>query len=294
MKASGYGAWWNEYGDVPLSKCVERSRQLGPQGFVIVKWGYWNEFDAFVRAGTRVGVERYVYPHEARAEADHLAEGIQRGAEFAVINAEAEWENAAGGTAIAALVTRLQKQCPGVEMYASVDTRGNRFDMAFQRELATCVTGWMPEIYPEAFQQSVSAAFNASLAAKDFQGKAVLPTIQTYAGVGPQMVADQIAETKHRSFMGCQAYTIAHATDDEWAAFIAGIPDRADDTQEDDCTMSVPWVRDDNTKKSYYIVGGKKRHVADAAQEAALLKAGYISRPEVMMTSAELATIPDA
>ena len=63
---------------------------------------------------------------------------------------------------------------------------------------------------------------------------------------------------------------------------------------EDDCLMPVPWVRDDETKKSYFIVGGKKRYVDGPEQEAALLKAGYIQTPEVMMTTAELATIPDA
>lgn len=63
---------------------------------------------------------------------------------------------------------------------------------------------------------------------------------------------------------------------------------------EEDGQMPVPWVRDTRTFKSYYIVGGRKRHVRDAAQEAALLKAGYIKRPEITMTTTELAAIEDA
>jgi hypothetical protein len=48
----------------------------------------------------------------------------------------------------------------------------------------------------------------------------VLPTIQTYGGVGPTAVGEQIAEVRRRGLPGCQAYTIAHATDAEWAVLV--------------------------------------------------------------------------
>jgi hypothetical protein len=58
--------------------------------------------------------------------------------------------------------------------------------------------------------------------------------------------------------------------------------------------MPVPWVRDEKNGRSYIIVGGRKRHVESIEQEKAFLDAGYIVRPEKMLSSAELATIPDA
>lgn len=65
-------------------------------------------------------------------------------------------------------------------------------------------------------------------------------------------------------------------------------------TTEEDIDMPAPWVRNTNTGQSFYIVGGRLRPVKDRAHEAALLKAEYIARPEVMMTPAELETIENA
>ena len=65
-------------------------------------------------------------------------------------------------------------------------------------------------------------------------------------------------------------------------------------TLEDDGIMPVPWVRDTTNGKSYVIVAGRKRHVESKAQEDSYIKAKYIRRPEVLMSTAELAAIPDA
>jgi len=62
---------------------------------------------------------------------------------------------------------------------------------------------------------------------------------------------------------------------------------------EDDMAPAT-WVRDDKTGDSFVISGRKKVPVNGAAQEAALLKAKYIVHPAISMTTAELATIPDA
>jgi hypothetical protein len=78
----------------------------------------------------------------------------------------------------------------------------------------------MPMVYPGAFGQTARDAFVASLDGKDFGGKPVLPTIQTYGGVGPETVGEQIAEVRERGLAGYQAYTIAHATDAEWEALV--------------------------------------------------------------------------
>lgn len=225
MKANGCWAWWNHFGDVPLAKCVERANQVAG---VITKANYWDAFDAFKAAGVRIGIERYVYPDNPLQEARTLADGIHRGAEFAVINAEAEWEHLDMGP-MTQLITELQRLAPGVEMYASVDVRGGRTALPFQRVLARHITAWMPEVYPKAFRPAMSpgavqAAFRDSLdSGQEFAGKPILPTIQTYEDIGAAAVKDQVAESLRRGFTGCQAYTLAHATDAEWSAFLASV-----------------------------------------------------------------------
>ena len=72
-------------------------------------------------------------------------------------------------------------------------------------------------------------------------------------------------------------------------SFISPQPAETEDDMAPAC-----WVRDTVNGKSYVIVGGRKRHVESAAQENAYLKAGYLVRPEKMLTTAELDTIPDA
>lgn len=232
MKADGFWSWWNQYGSVPLNVCVERAKQL--QHGVIVKWGFWTAFDAFKAAGVPVAIERYVYPSQPLVEAQRLSEGIARGAQFAVINAEVEWEQAgeAGGNAMQTLITRFISLQPGVEFYASVDTRAGRTQQPYQQILGAACTGWMPMIYPKAFFFSpfqpvthVPRSFQRSLDdGQDFQGKPVFPTIQTYDGVGAVAVSLQLAGVEGRNLPGLQSYTICHATNAEWAVYIAGQP----------------------------------------------------------------------
>lgn len=229
MKAEGFWSWWNQYGSVPLNVCVQRAKQL--QYGVIVKHGYWTQFNAFKAAGVPVAVERYSYPSQPILEARKLAEGIARGAEFAVCNAEIEWERAgaAGGTAMTALIDEFERLAPGVELYASVDTRMERTKLAYQQVMGDRCTGWMPMIYPKAFffppfqpALHVPRAFTNSLdVGQDFQGKPVFPTMQTYDDVGEFAVRLQVSESMRRDLPGTQAYTICHATNTEWAAYIA-------------------------------------------------------------------------
>ena len=233
MKAAGLWSWWNQYGSVRLADCVRRARQMEGQGGVIVKANYWTAFNAFKNAGIRVAVERYTYPDQPLVEAGYLADGIRRGAEFAVVNAEIEWENAGntGGVAMTQLLNELERLAPGTEVYASVDTRGNRMSMPYQNVLRGRCTGWMPMIYPKAFffppfqpTRHVTAAYRNSLDVRNFGGLLVFPTMQVYDNIGVQAVNLQLAEVNRRELPGAQSYTICHATNSEWAAFIAGIP----------------------------------------------------------------------
>jgi hypothetical protein len=228
--ASGRWAWWNQYGPVPVATCVRRAQEARLRG-VIVKQGYPEARDAFAQAGVDWAVERYVYPDEPEAEARLLAGEIARGARFAVVDAEAEWEPL-GPEPMQRLVAEFRRLQPDAELYGCVDTRGGRTALPYQRVLAERVAGWMPMIYPAAFGQPVREAFAAALDPSTGSGwpngKPVMPAIQTYGGVGPTLVAEQIAEVRRRSVLsptkgglaGYQAYTIAHASDEEWAVIV--------------------------------------------------------------------------
>jgi hypothetical protein len=213
--AAGRWAWWNQYGSVPLATCARRARKARLRG-VIVKSGYSEARDAFAGAGIPWAVERYVYPDQPEEEARRLAAGVASGARFAVVNAEVEWEPL-GPEPMERLVAEFRRLQPGAELYASVDTRGGRSALPYQRVLAAHVAGWMPMVYPGAFGQPVAAAFAAALDGARFDGRPVLPTLQTYGGIGAPAVHAQIDEVRRRGLPGYQAYTIAHATDAEWA-----------------------------------------------------------------------------
>ncbi len=277
MIPTGRWVWWNQFGSLPLAQCVSRAKQV--EG-VIVKALYWPEMMAFMNAGISVGVERYTYPSQPKKEAGYLAEGIRRGAKFVVINAEIEWERAgqAGGRAMAELLNELERLVPGTEVYASVDTRGQRTHMSYQQVLGRVITGWMPMIYPKAFFPNgwtghdwINQSFiNCLETGQDFQGKPVLPTLQTYDNIGRVNVRRQIGDATSRNLMDIQAYTVCHATDDEWEAWIRGqVQEPVPPPQEDDMKVLV-WY------KGYYYQERWNHHWhVTEAQVNAAIKRGW-------------------
>lgn len=218
--AEGRWAWWNPYGVVSLDSCVRRAKDAALRG-VIVKWGYGEARAAFARAGIPWATERYVYPDQPEVEARRLAEDIAAGARFAVINAEIEWEPL-GPEPMRRLIAEFRKHHPNAEIYGCVDTRGERTELPYQRVLAEHVAGWMPMVYPVAFEQPVRDAFAATVDVPAMRQSPlpVLPAIQTYGSVGPTVVREEIAEVRRRGLAGYQAYTIAHASEQEWAVLV--------------------------------------------------------------------------
>ena len=223
--AEGCWAWWNQYGSGPIATCAQRAKAAARDGLrgVIVKWGFQEARIAFAEAGVAWATERYVYPNQPEVEARRLAADMAAGARFAVINAEIEWEPL-GPEPMQRFIGEFWRRQPTAELYASVDTRGGRLSLPYQRVLAEHVAGWLPMIYPKAFRPRrpagyVAQAFRDCLDGKDFGGKPVLPTLQTYDRIGAEAVRAQVAEVRRRGLAGRQAYTIAHATDEEWQAF---------------------------------------------------------------------------
>ncbi len=244
MKAAGRWAWWNQYIPITVDRCIERAKEAKLDG-VIVKGLYWNVMESFIQAGIHVGVDVYAYPQHAARDADTLVEGIKRGAKFAVVNAEHEWEQPDSGEQMRQLCDRFVEGTVGQapEIYASVDTRGGRMSRPYQQVLSRYITGWMPMIYPKAFRPSmptgsVTQAFIDCLDGHlPWAGKPVLPTIQTYDGIGVTAVVRQIAQCYARGLKGYQAYTIGHATDPEWEAIAMDAPQE----QEED-EMKDSWL----------------------------------------------------
>jgi hypothetical protein len=228
--ATGRWAWWNQYGAAPLDVCVQRARAARLDG-VIVKWGFPNARAAFEGADIPWATERYVYPDQPELEAQRLAGDIDRGARFAVVNAEIEWETL-GPEPMQRLIAEFRRLQPAIELYACVDTRGTRTTLPYQRALAEHIAGWLPMVYPAAFGQSAEAAFATALDERDFGGKPVMPAIQTYGGIGAAVVAGQLAEVRRRALPGYQAYTISHASDAEWAVII-------EDAEREESDMSA-------------------------------------------------------
>jgi len=219
------GGWHNQYGSASLAKTVARAIEL-PLSYVILKYGYPQYEQAYRAAGVRWAVERFVYADQPEAEGTMLANAVDAGAAFAVINAEGGggWEDA-DATVVWRMIGTFRARHPHTELYASIDTRGGRPSLPAMRCLIDVCTGIMPMVYPWDFEQSVASAFAASLDHFDPRGKPVIPTIQTYPNDnGPRPgfigVKAQIAEVHRRGLLGYNIYTLGHAADDEWRALV--------------------------------------------------------------------------
>jgi len=211
---------------------VQRAKDARLAG-IVIKYGYPQVERAFTAAGIPWAVERYVYIGQPEAEGQKLANAVDAGAVAAVINAE-EGEGGWGpgintGPAMERLIAAFRARHPTVELYASVDTRGDRLQHPYQQVLRRNIAGWLPMVYPKAFRPAcpagfVAAAFRDCIDNRDFGGIPVYPTIQTYDEIGARYVEEQTGEVHRRGLTGYQAYTIAHATDAEWAAIVADTP----------------------------------------------------------------------
>jgi hypothetical protein len=212
---------------------VARAIQL-PLSYVIVKYGY-PQYEALLKAANIPhAVERFVYADQPEAEGAMLANAVDAGAAFVVINAEGGggWEDA-DATVMWRMLGTFRARHPHIELYASIDTRGGRPDLPAMRALIDACVGIMPMVYPWDFEQSVTAAFAAALDHFNPRGKPVIPTIQTYPNDdGPRPgfigVKAQIAEVHRRGLPGYNIYTLGHAADDEWRALV-----------EEECTMDT-------------------------------------------------------
>ena len=234
---SGIGAWWNGNGpiDHDLFAVVHRAQQA-QLDYVVVKYGHPDVEQAFAAGGIRWGTERFVYANDAAGEAAMLANAVDAGAAFAVINAEGGGgfdDSQDAGHAMDELIAMFKGRHPDTPLYASIDTRGGRLGSPYQQVAIARCDGLMPMIYPLAFYEHrpagyVHSAVGDSLSPIYAAGPIIPihPTLQAYPNessgesMGGNDVLEEIRQAAGYTVRSLSFYTIGHATDDEWQQIV--------------------------------------------------------------------------
>lgn len=213
----------NGYHGLPAAEVVRRAR-LARLDALIIKYGDPGFERAISAAGIEWGVERFAYAAQAAREGNMLADAVDAGARFAVANCEPNdgggWGDAGADRAVRLLIDAFRRRHASVPLYICADLRrGRSRDSAFVREAARGgVHGWMPMVYPKAFGQPVTRAFDAAFPGASYLGLSCMPVIQVYGAVGPSMVREQIAEARARGATALSVYVVETASDDELRA----------------------------------------------------------------------------
>jgi hypothetical protein len=227
---SGLGSWWNGLGpiDNDLPREVERAKAAALD-YVVIKYGHPDVEQAFSGAGIRWGTERFVYANDPVGEATMLANAVDAGAAFAVINAEDGGgfdASQAAGDAATALIDAFRARHADTPLYACIDTRGVRQTSPYEQVLLTRCDGLMPMVYPLDFYPSrpadyVHTGVSDALAPLlgTFVGGHVVkqhPVLQAYGGIGGNDILEEVRQAAPYAPASLSFYTIGHATDDEW------------------------------------------------------------------------------
>ncbi len=213
----------NGYHDAPADEVIRRAR-LARLDALIIKYGDPEFERAIAASGIDWGVERFAYAGQAAREGAMLADAVDAGAAFAVANCEPNdgggWNDVGAANAIRALVAAFRVRHATVPLFIAADLRrGRSLDTPFVHEAARGgVDGWMPMVYPKAFQQSARASFDAAYPGSTYLGLPCAPVIQTYDDAGALLVLEQVAEAKRRGAASLSIYLVETATDDELRA----------------------------------------------------------------------------
>lgn len=224
------GAWINQYAQPDAVMFDFRARQVD---YLVIKYGLPdNEREAVVRGipwlAERMGdagADSVAIGQAETFAAQLSAQAAQEGCVGAVINleeADGGWHTD-NGVQTLKLVRKFRELQPNKPLYASLDTRGNRPNYPYQLVLAAQCDGVMPMVYPKAFGQTPQQAVEAALTPlfhTRWGGKPVVPTIQTYDGIGVGAIGETMFFLRQHSIAGVNAYTLGHATDEEWQTFV--------------------------------------------------------------------------
>lgn len=227
------GTWINQFSQPNVNVFTSRVRQVD---YVVIKYGL-AQYEQWARdAGVPWLAERMGEPNGPAAAvmyANQLADqALQPGCIGAVINleeADGGW-HLDDGTATRLLIETFRSRCPGIPLFASLDTRSLRPNSPYQLVCAELCDGVMPMVYPGAFGLASQNAFNASLTPAmlaRWAGKEVHPTYQTYSpppvSVSAEVWVVAVLYNQH-VIHGANTYTLGHATDEQWEASLGFRP----------------------------------------------------------------------
>jgi hypothetical protein len=218
---NGRGAWINSYRVPSLEQFADRVPHVD---YLIISA---NDDDllSFAQRLGEIGkpwlVSIFPYRASPLSSIDRLLTWLQMpGCVGAVLNMEegGDWLNDTQGVVTSGIIEALT----GFNVYACLDTRGERANDDYQRVCAERCIGVMPMLYPAAFEQAVEVAYAAVInqtMVTAWGWKPIMPVLQTYDNIGADAVALQVSFAQR--FSSYSAYTLGHATDEEWTAFIA-------------------------------------------------------------------------
>jgi len=232
-----YGWCHNGYHDLPAAEVLRRARRAGLDA-LIIKWGD-PAFEREISAQRCPwGTERFAYAADAAGEGRRLADAVDAGASFAVANCEPNdgggWGGEDAASAARALIDAFRSRHAAVPLYFCADLRrGRSLDAPFVLEAARGgIDGWMPMVYPGAFAQSVTAAFDAAYPGPAYLRLPCAPVLQTYGNGDPRSVAEAMGEAIRRGARGASIYLVETATGAELDAVA-----RARATTQDAATL---------------------------------------------------------
>lgn len=221
MQAHGW--CHNGYHNLPADEVLRRAR-LARIDALIIKYGDPTFERAVTDAGFAWGTERFAYAGQAAREGNRLADAVDAGARFAVANCEPNdgggWNGDQAVRAIRTLIDTFRQRHPRVPLYVCADLRrGRSLDAPFVREAARGGTdGWLPMVYPGAFQQGVQEAFDAAYPGATYLGLPCEPVLQTHGAIGEAAVREQVREAHERGARGCSIYVVETASGAELRA----------------------------------------------------------------------------
>jgi len=214
----------------------------------------WQSVVYAVKAnGFKLGAEIYAYGRKPEAEGQVLARACREGADFAVVNAEVEWE----GTTYTAgrvqsyenairLVRAFRDAKPAGRIYACVDTRGSRPEQPYQKGFVRAgIDGWMPMVYPEAFYPDHSFGFiqrTFDECFKTLHSAPYYPVIQMYGGMDYQDTLAQIILCWRYACEGVGLY-VAHNSTARGRYGVSDAP--PSDVYEGKTPSAVTYTRDE-------------------------------------------------
>lgn len=227
-----HGSWINQFALPSTETYLARARQVD---YVVIKYGqakyeklsHENGLSWVAERMGESGVGSQNGPAFAKIYATQLAnQAKQPGCIAAVINleeADGGWHTD-NGDGTNTLIGVFRALAPGVPLFASLDTRGNRPNYPYQRVCAEKCDGVMPMVYPGAFGLPASTAFASALTPlmySRWSGKEVIATYQTYKppnyNVWDEVHVVQDLWNKGK-IVGANSYTLGHASLEEWNA----------------------------------------------------------------------------